>query len=70
VSRDGEERATALTAALSGAAGLLTGEDGASRSFIGAVVVGAFVGAAVAGATLVRSRAGQPTTRAGPKKAS
>jgi hypothetical protein len=69
VSDEREGRPAALTAALSGAADLLSGEDRASRSFIGAVIVGAFVGAAVAGASLVRSRAvREPTTKSGRQK--
>jgi len=61
VSREREERPAPLSAALSDAAALLTGEDGASRTFVGALIVGAFVGAALAGASLVRTRGSAPT---------
>ena len=47
----------AVPAAISDAVELLTGDSGASRTFIGGLIVGALVGAAVAGTSLLRSRA-------------
>jgi hypothetical protein len=55
---DGERDAGPLSTALTGAAGLLSGDSGTSRRFIGGLVIGALVGAAVAGSSFLRARTG------------